>query len=158
MSIWLIATIVIFFKCTQKGLLPQWCHKTNQHDAPSNALWFVGILVTLIVLFTNLLPEVSNIYELLILVSAVLYFVPYLFLVLTYVKNIRKLPHSPILPWCFAFFVFISLILGILFSFQPPTGMSTKSQMIYEIELIFLISFFIIFGYVVYEKRKKYLE
>lgn len=157
-SIWLIATITIFFKCTQKGLLPQWCQKTNQHNAPSNALWFVGVLVTLIVLFTNFLPEVSNIYELLILVSAVLYFVPYLFLVLTYVKNIKKLPHSPILPWCFAFFVFVSLILGILFSFQPPAGMSAKSEILYEVELIFLISFFIIVGYIVYEKRKKYIE
>lgn len=74
------------FKCTPRGILPEWLHKTNKYDSPKNALVFMGILVTVIVLLTNFLPSVNLMYQALILMATVLYFIPYLYLVVAYIK------------------------------------------------------------------------
>ncbi|XSZ47246.1 amino acid permease [Francisella noatunensis] len=66
--------------------MPDWLHKTNKHDSPRNALIFMGVLVTFIVVFTNLLPSVDAMYQILILMATVLYFIPYLYLVIAYIK------------------------------------------------------------------------
>ncbi|MDE5035674.1 amino acid permease, partial [Francisella tularensis] len=76
----------MFFKCTPRGILPEWLHKTNLYDSPKNALVFMGILVTVIVLLTNFLPSVNLMYQALILMATVHYFIPYLYLVVAYIK------------------------------------------------------------------------
>lgn len=68
MSIWLLAQVVMFFKCIPKGILSEWVHKTNKYDSPKNALVFMGVLVTAIVLLTNFLPSVNLMYQALILI------------------------------------------------------------------------------------------
>ncbi|MBD5784336.1 amino acid permease, partial [Francisella tularensis] len=85
-SIWLLETVVMFFKCTPRGILPEWLHKTNKYDSPKNALVFMGILVKVIVLLTNFLPSVNLMYQALILLATVLYFIPHLYLVDAYFK------------------------------------------------------------------------
>ena len=46
----------------------------------------MGVLVTAIVLLTNFLPSVNLMYQALILMATVLYFIPYLYLVVAYIK------------------------------------------------------------------------
>ncbi|MED7819682.1 MULTISPECIES: APC family permease [unclassified Francisella] len=150
-SIWLLAPVVMFFKCTPKGILPEWLHKTNKHDSPKNALIFMGILVTLIVLLTNFLPSVNLMYQALILMATVLYFIPYLYLVVAYIKLMNN-SYKYILGTL----VFISTSLGIIFSFQPPGDLKGFYDLaIYEFELILGPIIFIIIGWALYKYRKK---
>ncbi|APC97196.1 APC family permease [Francisella frigiditurris] len=149
-SIWLLAPVVMFFKCTPKGILPEWLHKTNKHDSPKNALVFMGILVTIIVLLTNFLPSVDVMYQALILMATVLYFIPYLYMVFAYIKLINSK-----LKYLFGLLVFISTLLGIVFSFQPPESLTTFSEIaIYELELILGPAIFIVVGWLLYKLRK----
>lgn len=150
-SIWLLAPVIMFFKCTPKGILPNWLHKTNKHDSPVNALLFMGVLVTIIVLLTNFLPSVNVMYQVLILMATVLYFIPYLYLVVAYIKLINNRYR-----YMFGVLVFISTSLGILFSFQPPSDINTTSEMIiYELELILGPIAFILVGWLLYKFRKQ---
>ena len=155
-SIWLIAPITMFFKCTPKGLLPDWFHKTNQHGAPINALLFVGLLVTIILLTTSLLPAVNDVYQILVLMSVLLAFIPYLFLLAAYVKNLNKISGYKSVHLFFVFCVLISLLLGIIFSFQLPDNITTLHQKIfYEGELFFGPIIFILIGYLIYYRGSK---
>ncbi|WP_150468148.1 APC family permease [Francisella sp. SYW-9] len=149
-SIWLLAPVVMFFKCTPKGILPEWLHKTNKHDSPRNALIFMGILVTLIVLLTNFLPSVNVMYQALILMATVLYFIPYLYLVVAYIKLMDN-SYKYILGTL----VFISTSLGIIFSFQPPGDLKGFYDIaIYEFELILGPIIFIAIGWALYKFRR----
>ncbi|MBK2105976.1 APC family permease [Francisella philomiragia] len=149
-SIWLLAPVIMFFKCTPKGILPDWLHKTNRHDSPRNALIFMGVLVTFIVVFTNLLPSVDAMYQILILMATVLYFIPYLYLVIAYIKLMN---HK--IKYLFAVLVFVSTSLGIIFSFQPPSDMNDAYEIaIYESELILGPMIFIFVGWFLYKFRK----
>ncbi|MED7789381.1 APC family permease [Francisella sp. 19X1-34] len=149
-SIWLLAPVVMFFKCTPKGILPEWLHKTNKHDSPRNALIFMGILVTLIVLFTNFLPSVNLMYQALILMATVLYFIPYLYLVVAYIKLMDKT-----YKYILGTLVFISTSLGIIFSFQPPGDLKGFYDIaIYEFELILGPVVFIVIGWLLFKFRK----
>ncbi|MDE4957589.1 amino acid permease, partial [Francisella tularensis subsp. holarctica] len=69
-----------------RGILPEWLHKTNKSDSPKNALVFMGIFVTVIVLLTNFLPSVNMMYQALIHMATVRNFIPYLYLVDAYIK------------------------------------------------------------------------
>ncbi|QIV94032.1 APC family permease [Allofrancisella frigidaquae] len=149
-SIWLLAPVVMFFKCTPRGILPEWLHKTNKHDSPKNALVAMGVLVTVIVLLTSFLPSVNVMYQALILMATILYFIPYLYLVVAYIKLM-----SNKFRYLLGFLVFVSTTLGILFSFQPPSDIQTLSEMlIYELELIIGPAIFILIGWVLYKFRK----
>lgn len=149
-SIWLLAPVVMFFKCTPRGILPEWLHKTNKHDSPKNALVAMGVLVTVIVLLTSFLPSVNVMYQALILMATILYFIPYLYLVVAYIKLM-----SSKFRYLLGFLVFISTMLGILFSFQPPSDIQTLSEiLIYELELVIGPTIFILIGWALYKFRK----
>lgn len=155
-SIWLIAPITMFFKCTPRGLLPDWFHKTNKQNAPANALWFMGLLVTLILLTTNLLPAVNDMYQILVLMSVVLAFIPYLFLTLVFIKSRHKISGNKVMHTIFALTVTVSLCLGIIFSFELPHDLTTlSSKLFYEAELFFGPLIFVFIGYYIYNRQFK---
>lgn len=155
-SIWLVAPITMFFKCTPIGLLPDWFHKTNKSDAPVNAILFVGLVVTVIVLTTNLLPAVNDMYQILILMSVLLTFIPYLFLVNVFIKSMRKFSGNQLIHLIFSGCVIISLLLGIIFSFELPTNIVTlQSKILYELEMFFGPLIFILAGYFIYHRGQK---
>ncbi|APA83706.1 APC family permease [Francisella tularensis] len=149
-SIWLLAPVVMFFKCTPRGILPEWLHKTNKYDSPKNALVFMGILVTVIVLLTNFLPSVNLMYQALILMATVLYFIPYLYLVVAYIKLMDST-----YKYLLGFLVFISTSLGIIFSFQPSSNLTGGYDIfIYEFELILGPVIFIFIGWLLYKFKR----
>ena len=148
-SIWLLAPIIMFFKCTRRGILPDWFHQTNRYNAPHHALLFMAILVSIIVLLSNFLATVNAMYNALILMATVLYFIPYLYLVVAYIK----LHHSK-RRYLYGSLVFISITLGILFSFEPPTSLThTHDILIYEAELILGPMIFFIMGWLIYKVK-----
>ena len=153
-SMWLIAPITMFFKCSPHGVLPEWFQKTNKNEAPVNALLFVGLVVSFILLSTTFLPAVNDMYQILVLMSVLLTFIPYLFLVRVYVKNIASIKGNQFWKWFFACTVFISLCLGIIFSFQLPSNLtSLSSKIFYEAEMFFGPAIFMGIGYWIFKKR-----
>ncbi|MBD2809118.1 hypothetical protein IDZ49_10100, partial [Francisella tularensis] len=62
-SIWRLASVVMFFKCPPRGILPEWLYKTNKYESPQNALVVMGILVTDIDILTPFLPSVHLMYK-----------------------------------------------------------------------------------------------
>jgi glutamate:GABA antiporter len=150
-TIWLVAPITMFFKCTPRGILPNWLHKTNKYNAPSNGLVFMGAIVSVIILATNLLPSVDSMYHILILMATVLYFIPYIYVVFAYLK----LGEKSVKKYVVSILVLISLVLGIIFSFQPPSDLKTAQEIfIYEFELILGPVIFIVIGWLLYKFRR----
>ena len=156
LSIWLLAPITIFFKCTPEGILPKWLHKTNKHNAPAAALILVGCLVTIVVITTNLLPSINTMYQALILMAAVLSFIPYLYLSVVYIKSFKlnNKVNKKIWPVILTLCILFSTILGIVFSFVPPDNLKHSSVFLYEIELVVCTFVVLALGYLIYKLRR----
>lgn len=153
-SIWLIAPITMFFKCSPKGILPNWFHKTNKHESPINALIFVGIIVSCLLLTTTFLPAVNDMYQILVLMSVLLTFIPYLYLVRVYAKNYHTINMHSGWKIYFIISVTVSLILGIAFSFQLPSNLVTlTSKILYEAEMFFGPALFVTVGYWLFRRN-----
>ena len=153
--VWLLAPVIMFFKCTPKGILPNWFHRSNKYDSPANALIFMGILVTVIILLTNLVPGINDMYQVLVLMTTILYFIPYLYLAVSYIKLGPKLKINKAVIFLLGTLVFISVSLGIFFSFAPPSDLTRYHDiMIYETELVLGPVLFILAGWVLYRLRK----
>lgn len=153
--VWLLAPVIMFFKCTPKGILPNWMHKTNKAGTPVNAIFFQGALVSLIMLVTTLLPSVRLMYQILVLMSTILYFIPYLFLVFVFIKSIRLSNSNKIFGNLLAYGVFFSVLFGILVSFMPTADLkTTKDTVIYELELVTGPLILVVLGYLLYRLRK----
>jgi len=154
-TVWLLAPIIMFFKCTPRGILPDWLHKTNKYDAPNNALIFMGVLVSISILLTNLVPSVADMYQVLVLMATILYFVPYLFLSFAYIKLQIQAKKSKVWAYILGYSVLLSVGLGILFSFPPPQDLVKAHHIIiYEIELIFGPILLIAIGWFLYSRKK----
>lgn len=164
-SIWLIAPITLFFKCTPRGLLPLWMQKTNKDGTPVHAILLVGFVVTAILLATNFLPAVNDMYQILVLMSVLFAFIPYLFIVVVFLKeqhqllDWKKIKTQRFLHLLFSLTVTLSLLLGIGFSFELPSNITTlSSKIVYESELFFGPVIFVIIGYWIYHRWEKNLK
>jgi len=151
--VWLLAPIIMFFKCTPQGILPKWLHKSDKNGTPVNALLFQGILVSLIIVLTNFLSSVNDMYQVLLLVTTVIAFIPYLFLVVVYLK--ARIRVNRIFSYVVGYSLFLSLLLAIIVSYIPtPELKTTHAIMIYESELIIGPVFFIILGWLLYKLKR----
>ena len=143
LSIWIIAPAVMFFQCTEGNILPQWLKKSNRHNMPVYAFLLQAVLVTAVILLTTLLPSVADMYQVLVLMSTALYFLPYVLLIFAYfvLKN-RGGQGSFVIPGgkfgCYglATITLIALLFGIGFCFVPTPGMTPHALFVYEAELI----------------------
>lgn len=155
-TVWLLAPAIMLFKCAPKGVFPDWLHKTNTYGTPSYAIFFMGGLVTGIILLTNIVPIISDMYQVLVLMATILYFIPYLFLAVVFIKSRRSLKINSIFACVLGIFVLVSISLGIIFSLPPPSNLTKTHDMIaYEAELILGPAFFISIGWALYTIRKK---
>lgn len=156
LAVWLLAPITMFFKCTPAGVLPEVLHKTDKNGTPRNAILFMGVLVTAIVLLTNSLPGVNVMYQALVLMATILYFIPYLFLAVIYAKSHAHLPLPKYAVFALSAGVLVSITLGILFSFAPPSGVtSLHGIIVYELNLVFGPLIFLLIGYGLYRRYEK---
>ena len=143
LSIWIIAPAVMFFQCTEGNILPQWLKKSNRHNMPVYAFLLQGILVTAVILLTTLLPSVADMYQVLILMTTALYFLPYVLLIFAYFaikgrgeKGSFVIPGGKISSYGLATLTLIALLFGIGFCFVPSPGMTHHALFVYETELI----------------------
>jgi len=157
--LWLIAPTIMFFECSEPGILPDWLQKLNGNGVPANALVFQGVIVSGIILLTQYLPTVNSMYLILVLMAAIIYFLPYLFLSVAYWRLRSKgLLKKTILNNCFskiiAIISFLAVLLGIGLTFIPTSDLKTAHEIfIYEFELIGGPAIFIIVGIIIYANR-----
>jgi amino acid transporter len=145
LTIWIIAPVIIFFKSTPKGVLPDWLHKTNKYGTPNNAIIFQGLIVTIIILLSNFIQNVNIMYQALIIMATILYFIPYLLLAMIYIK--AQIKSNIYIKYLLFILLLISVLFGIVVSFVPtPDLKTTHDIIIYECEIIFGPLFFIIIG------------
>lgn len=153
--VWLIAPVIMFFKCTPRGILPNFLHKVDENGTPINAILFQGVLVSIIMLFTGFLPTVNTMYQILVLMATVLYFIPYIYLVCAYIKSAKQLKLSKPFVNIFGGVTLIAVLFGIAVSFVPSSDLKTAKDIIhYEIELVCGPLIFLIFGWLLYGFRK----
>ncbi len=144
LMLWILAPAVMFFKSTERGILPDFFHRENKNGIPVNALISEGILVTLIILATSLLPSVNLMYQALMLMTTVIYFIPYLLLMIAYVrfkwvggKGSYVVPGGKVGSLILSSFVLIVLLFAIAVSFVPTDNLvGFREIFIYEAELI----------------------
>ncbi len=161
LNLWLITSSIIFFQSNDKGLLPEWLQRLNKNYVPANALIAQGVLVTVIVLATKFLPSVESIYLILILMATIIYFLPFIFLSLTYIRLRRKqrlkkifIPRWLVYP--LAITVITAVSLAIALSFVPPEDLkTTRDIIIYELELGGGPLLFLLVGVVIYARRNR---
>ncbi|MCX8515110.1 MAG: APC family permease [Burkholderiales bacterium] len=155
LTVWIIGPVIMFFKCTPKGILPNWLHKTNVSGTPTNAIIFQGIIVTVIILLNNLIENVNNMYQALIIMTTILYFLPYIFLAIVYIKSKALSKHNIFLRYILFSLLMVAVIFGIVISFAPSSDLKTTHQIIvYECEIFFGPLIFIIIGILIRNKRK----
>ena len=133
--LWLIAPSIMFFECSEPGILPSWLQKLNQNNVPANALIFQGIIVTSIILLTQYLPTVNSMYLVLVLMAAIIYFLPYLFLAVAYFrlrsKNLLvKTILNDFFSKCVAIIVFLAVVFGIGLTFVPTSDLKTSHDIL----------------------------
>lgn len=161
LNLWLITSSIIFFQSTDKGILPEWLQRLNKNYVPANALIAQGVLVTIIILLTKLLPSVESIYLILVLMATIIYFLPFIFLSLTFIRlrrrnRLKKIFIPQWLVYPLAIIVITSVVLAIVLSFVPPDELKTvRDIIIYELELIGGPLLFLLIGVVIYTTRNK---
>jgi amino acid transporter len=158
--VWLIAPTIMLFECVEPGIIPAWMQKLNQHHVPANALIVIGCVVTLIVALIQYLPTINSIFTALVLMGTIVYFLPYLFLAVGYIKlkanhQLERPLMNKWMGYCCAVLLFIAVSLGILLSFMPSADIhSSAAIVIYEAELIGGPVLFISLGYFLYRWRR----
>jgi glutamate:GABA antiporter len=165
-SVWLVVPIKLFLESAQKDVLPKFVTKLNKNEMPSNAIFSQTVVVTFIVLLTSLMSTVNTFYEILVLMSTITYFVPYLFMFASFIK-LRKSAPEVVRPYrvpggevwgkVIATAGFLSVLFAVVLPFivTPEDIKGFTHILLYRIELGGGVFFFALLGYVLYLRHKK---
>lgn len=164
-SVWIIGPIKMLFESTKSGILPESFTKLNKNDMPQNAMIIQACIITVIVLVTSLLPSVNAFYGILVLMTTINYFIPYLILFPAFIKLRKKYPDK-VRPFRvpggngFAYLItvlgLISVITAIVLPLIPSSDLKTVSQIIvYECEIVGGPVIFLIVALYFFKKYEK---
>ena len=168
MSMWVVTPLKMLLESTKMGVLPHSLTKLNKHDMPSRAMLVQAVVITGIILITALMPSVNALYETLVLMATITYFIPYVFMFSAFFRLRAKYPHKhrpyhipggKWLAWLVGMLGFLSVLLAIVLPFiTAPADLKTiNAILLYKIEiaagpiLFFLIGYLI---YTIYEQKK----
>ncbi len=142
--IYIASPVKMLFGSVKKGVFPEALSRVNKHNIPVHAVSLQAIIVTIILLGTNLLPSVDAIYNILITMTALTALFPYVLLFLSYSKLRKKYPNEK-RPYemiknnkiaiAISNTVLAVTILGILLS-AAPVMKTFQDNLIYEFEMI----------------------
>lgn len=145
LTVWIFVPVIMFFKATERGILPQWLYRQNSKQMPVAALLFQAVLVTLIISLSALMPSVNLMYQVMVLMTTTTYFIPYFFLIAAFLcfklkhksHGLYKVPGGSVGAIILSGCVLFSLVLAILVSFVPTANLTTHHEiLIYELELV----------------------
>lgn len=142
--LYIASPIKMLFGSVKKGVFPEYFTKLNASNIPANAVILQAVLVSAILLGTNLLPSVDAIYNVLVTMTALTQLFPYVLLFASYIKLRRERPDE-IRPYemaadngkaiAIADMVLAITMLGIVLS-AAPVMKTFRENLIYEIEMI----------------------
>ncbi|MCH9610282.1 MAG: Glutamate/gamma-aminobutyrate antiporter [Chlamydiales bacterium] len=130
LNAWAIAGVKGLFVTTEHGCLPPIFHKLNRHQTPVNLMLFQAVVVTCTALLFLFLPNVSVSYWILSALSAQMYLIMYVLLlisglVLRYrkpnVKRVYRVPGGKPGIWIIATIGMLASFFALFVSFIPPT-------------------------------------
>ncbi|MGE5707265.1 MAG: APC family permease [Bacteroidota bacterium] len=141
-SLWVLGPIKMLFESLQDDVLPPSFTRLNEEGAPQNAMLIQAVLITFIVLGTSLLPTVDRIYQVLILMTTITYFLPYLLMFAAFLRLREQYPSVPrpyrvpggkLSARTVAFVGISSVVLAIVLAFVPPADVRTTAELlVYE--------------------------
>lgn len=163
MILYITSPIKMLFGSVQKGVFSEKLTRLNKENIPVNAVILQAILVSVILLGTNLLPSVDSIYNILLTMTALTSLFPYVLLFSSYIK-LRKERKNEIRPYemCknnktsifIASIVLWACILGIVFSAAPVMN-TLKENIVYEVEMIGGAVIVFLAGFMIWENFVK---
>ncbi|MDD2715726.1 MAG: APC family permease [Candidatus Wallbacteria bacterium] len=134
-SVWIVCPIKMLFESTKQGVFPQAVTRLNREGMPQNALLIQAVFMTIIVLLTSFFPSVDAIYQALVLMATITYFIPYLLMFGAFIKLRKSFPDA-VRPyrvpgaapgaWAVTILGFSSVLLAIGLSFVPSGTFDTK--------------------------------
>jgi amino acid transporter len=164
-SVWVVGPIKMLFESTKEGMLPAFFTELNENGAPRNAMLVQAGLISFIAIATSFLPSVNNIYQVLILMTTITYFLPYLLMFAAFLKLRESCPEVPrpyripggkVFAWAIALSGLFSVVLAIVLPFFPSPDLKTgKDILLYEIEIGGGPLLFAWLGWMVYSRREK---
>lgn len=164
-SVWVVGPIKMLFESTKSGILPNSFTKLNENDMPQNAMIIQACIITAVVLVTSLLPSVNAFYGILVLMTTINYFIPYLILFPAFIKLRKAYPEKnrpfkvPGGNW-FAYLITIlgllSVITAIVLPLIPSADLTAvKDIIVYECEIIGGPIVFLLIGMYFFKKYEK---
>lgn len=167
-SVWIVGPIKLLFESTKKGVLPESFTKLNENDMPQNAMIIQACIVTAIVLLTSFLPSVNTIYSVLVLMTTMGSFIPYVFMFTAFIKLRKtqpdkhrpyKVPGGKTFAYIITVLAMIAVAVGLFLPLVPSSDLKTTADVvIYELEIICGPLLFGLVGllfYTNYEKKQK---
>ncbi len=142
--LYIASPLKMLFGSVPEGIFPQSMTKVNDINIPYNSVIIQAILVSALLIFSNLLPSVDAIYNLLVTMTALTSLFPYVLLFASYI-TLRKTRGSN--PEFYemsgnsstavhiAQMVLVVTVVGIILS-ATPVMPSLKENIIYEVEML----------------------
>jgi amino acid transporter len=161
LTVWTIGPIKMLFESTKQGILPEFFTKLNKYDVPQNAMISQAVLVSLIVLITSFMPTVEGTYEVLVMMTTITYFIPYIFMFLAFLTLRRKdanlprpfkVPGGNVGAYIFAGLGLFSVLLALILPLVPAQGLTRAEIVIYEMEVAGGPIVFGIIGMLIYQQ------
>ncbi|HLR21000.1 MAG TPA: amino acid permease [Tissierellaceae bacterium] len=164
--LYIASPIKMLFGSVDEGIFPKRLTRVNKYDIPASTVILQAILVSFILLVTNLLPSVDAIYNVLVTMTALTSLFPYIMLYFAYIKLRKENPNKE-RPFQLSKndgtaiglsrMLLVITSLGIVFSAAPVMD-TFKENLIYEIQMIGGALIIIVAGLAIwnnYEKKNK---
>lgn len=145
------------------GVFSENLTKTNEYDIPSNAVYAQAVLVTAILVLTNLMPSVDAVYNVLLTMTALASLFPYVLLYASYIKLKKeksevyrpyKMVKNDVLAIKIAQFLLVITIAGLLLT-ASPVMKSLSANIVYEIEMVGGSILIILTALILWRKKEK---
>lgn len=145
------------------GVFSEKLTKNNKNDIPANAVYAQAVLVTIILVLTNLMPSVDAVYNVLVTMTALASLFPYVLLYASYIKLRKEKPDmerpykmvtSNRLAINIAMFLLIITLAGLVLT-AAPVMKTFNENIIYEIEMVGGSILIILSGLILWRRREK---
>lgn len=165
LNAWMFAGIKGLYVTTEKGCLPVIFHKVNKKEVPVNLMLFQAIVVTIFTVIIISFSEVDVGYWILNALSAQMYIVMYILLLLAGVRlrfkaphkiRIYKIPGNNFGITALASLGVLSCLLTLIISFFPPKTLFKNNCNVFQYEGLIIIGFFAccLLPFAIYSFRK----
>lgn len=163
LNAWAIAAAKGLFVTTEHGALPPFFHKVNKNHMPTRLLIVQAIIVTIAAFIFLYLPNVNISYWVLSALSAQMYIIMYILLLISgIVLRYRKpgvlrpyrVPFGNVGMWVATIIGLGACLFALFFSFLPPKIFETGNLLAYEMLLIVSILASCIIPLVIHTLRK----